>query len=263
MVTWRLGTMGFSYKQWKDVFYPAGTAARDYLAYYAGRFNAVEMDSTFYGTPPVSHVDRWSAVTPADFIICPKTPRAITHEQRLVNAAEPMLTFLETMSALGEKLGAVLLQLPPDFSRAEEGALAAFLAQLPVGYRYAVEFRHRSWDTDATAELLAQHNIGWVSADYIHLPKVVHRTADFLYLRFLGRHGQFPNKTSEQVDKTAELQQWWEQIQPHLGSVTTVYGFFNNDYAGYSPATCNRFKAIVGVEAVDIRPGQWQQGRLF
>ena len=82
--------------------------------------------------------------------------------------------------------------------------------------------------------LLQQHRCCWVAADYIHLPKKIHRTTDFLYLRFIGPHGQFPTKDREMVDKTPELQDWYAQIRPHLEQeqVTAVYAFFNNDYSG-------------------------------
>ena len=261
MTSWYLGTMGFSYKQWHGIFYPAGMAARNYLAHYSQRFNTVEMDSTFYGTPQPQTVHRWTAVTPPHFIICPKTPRHITHELRLVRAYEAMHRFLETMSLLENKLGPILIQLPPDFTTEETAALRTFLNQLPPDKQYAVEFRHRSWDKPETATLLKQHHVAWVATDYIHLRKQIHHTTDFLYLRFIGPHGQFQTKDRELVDKTAVLQQWYQQIQPHLAHVNAIYGYFNNDYAGYSPATCNKFKQIVGLGTEEIRV--LQQGRLF
>ena len=112
-----------------------------------------------------------------------------------------------------------------------------------------------------TAVLLKAHNLCWVAADYIHMPKRITPTTDFLYLRFIGPHGQFASKDHEIIDKTDILQNWYQQIQPHLEKVTAVYAFFNNDYAGYSPETCNKFKRIVGADVGEIRP--LQQGRLF
>jgi uncharacterized protein YecE (DUF72 family) len=124
-----------------------------------------------------------------------------------------------------------------------------------------MEFRHRSWDTPGTAVLLRDQNVAWVSADYVHMKRQVKRTTDFIYLRFIGPHGQFATKDRELVDKTAVLQAWFQHLQPHLDRVESVYGFFNNDYSGFSPKTCNRFKEIVGVGGDEIRP--LQQGRLF
>ena len=261
MTKWYLGTMGFAYKQWLGAFYPLGMASRNYLAYYSQRFEAVEIDSTFYGTPRSKAVERWTAVTPAHFKFCPKTPREITHELRLVNANAPMTHFLDTMRLLGDKLGAILIQFPPNFGYGEVPTVASFLQTLPTDIRFAVEFRDNSWERAETADLLHQYNIAWASTDYVHLQKVVRQTADFLYLRFIGPHGQFATKDKELVDKTADLQHWYAQIQPHLGQIDTVYGFFNNDYSGHSPATCNRFKKIAGQEIQEIRV--LQQGRLF
>lgn len=260
-MNWHLGTMGFSYKEWDGVFYPAGLPQRDYLSYYSQFYDAVEMDSTFYGTPTAEAVKRWAAVTPSHFQFCPKTPRTITHDLRLNNTQTLMGQFLDTMYLLGDKLGPILLQFPPDFTSEERPNLETFFATLPTMLRFAVEFRHTSWHNHKTAEFLSAHQVCWAAADYIHLPKQLHKTADFLYLRFIGPHGQFASKNREMVDKTADLQQWHTQIQPHLPQIADVYSFFNNDYAGYSPATCNRFKQLIGLEVKESRP--LQQGRLF
>ncbi|MCB9420845.1 MAG: DUF72 domain-containing protein [Ardenticatenaceae bacterium] len=261
MNNWYLGTMGFGYKEWVGAFYPAGMQSRSFLAHYSQFFNAVEIDTTFYGIPSVAQVMRWTAVTPPDFAFCVKTPRHITHELRLVNAMEPMQEFLEVVSLLEEKLHVVLIQFPPDFDYANFNNVRTFLKELPLDYRFAIEFRHRSWDTPGTAVLLADHDIAWVSADNIHMPRQVRQTTDAIYLRFIGPHGQFATKDKELVDKTAVLQTWYQHLQPHLDEVDAVYGFFNNDYSGFSPKTCNRFKEIVGVGGDEIRP--LQQGRLF
>lgn len=263
MTNWYTGTMGFAYEQWRNgVFYPAGMAQRQYLGYYSQRFNSVEMDSTFYGIPSPNSVKRWTAVTTPGFKISPKTPREITHDQRLGDGMAQMHHFLDAMRLLGDKLGAILIQFPPDFTFGAAERVNNFLTQLPADLRYAVEFRHLSWDTPETAQMLAAHNTAWVMADYIHMPpRITYRTTDFLYLRFIGPHGQFPGKHKEMVDKTAVLQQWHAQIQTHLDAIDTVYAYFNNDYAGYSPATCNKFKQIAGIETEEIRP--YQQGRLF
>ncbi len=259
---WLLGTMGFAYDQWRNgVFYPAGMQPRQYLGYYAQRFNAVEMDSTFYATPAVTAVRRWREVTPPSFKICPNVPRRITHELRLKDAEADLTFFLDTMRELGEKLGPIVVQFPPDYTFDHVGDLIHFFPLLPPDLRFAVEFRHRSWYKPETAMLLEQHRCCWIAADYIHLPKKLHRTTDFLYLRFIGPHGRFPTKDREMVDKTPALQDWYAQIKPHLPEITAVCAFFNNDYAGFSPQTCNKFKRIAGIEPDEIRP--LQQGRLF
>lgn len=254
MTGWYVGTMGYGYKPWQGSFYPEGLPARQQLAYYAGKFNAVEMDSTFYGTPAASSVDRWRQVTPPGFLFCPKLPREISHDRRLVDAEASTIHFLETMRGLGDKLGPIILQFPPDFTAGARDLLDAYLATLPDDLRFAVELRHESWVGEETAAMLAARRVCWIAADYIHLPKEIVPTTDWLFLRFLGRHGRYATKTHEVEDKTADLVAWHSQIEPLLPEITDVYAFFNNDYAGYSPATANRFKALAGLQVADLQP---------
>ena len=253
--------MGFSYKDWSGVFYPEGIATRDYLAYYSQHFSAVELDSTFYGTPRPAYVERWAAVVPAGFTFCAKVPRTITHDLRLVEAQELMAEFVKVMTLLGDKLGVILIQLPPDMPFEHIHHLAVFLRQLPPGPRYAVEFRHPSWHATATGQLLQNHGICWASTDYKYLPQRVYVTTDFVYIRWIGRHGQYETKDYERVDRTERLQDWAADLEARSDEFGTVYGFFNNDYAGHAPATLNRFKQIIGQPTRDLKPPQ--QGRLL
>lgn len=243
MTEYRFGTVGFGYKEWLGSFYPPNLNSRDFLTHYSQYFDTVEIDSTFYGTPRVEQVKRWVQQTPSGFVFCPKTPRPITHEQRLLHFP-PMQEFLTVVRHLGEKLGPILIQLPPDFTTKEQESLAGFLAQLPTDLRFAVEFRHRSWQGLGGVELLQKFGVCFAAADYIHLPPTLQRTTDFLYLRFIGEHGRFQEKDRERLDVTDRLNHWHKQIQPHLPHVQTVYAFFNNDFSGHSPATCNRFKRL-------------------
>lgn len=264
MTTWRLGTMGFAYEPWRGVFYPESANPRQYLAHYSQVFDAVELDSTFYGAPRETTLRQWIAQTRPGFRFCPKTPREITHERGLARAqgaGEAMLAFLDVMRLLGDKLGPVLIQLPPSFSPAQQPVLADFLAALPNDLRYAVELRHRGWYTPATAEFLRQQGVAWVALDYLDLPRQVQVTADFIYIRWVGQHGRWVQRGREEIDVTPRLRWWWEQLQPALSQVREVYGFFNDDYAGYAPATCNRFKAIAGLPVIE--PEIPQQGALF
>ena len=259
--TWHLGTMGFGYKQWLGPFYPAGMASKNFLAYYSTLFDAVEIDSTFYGAPRPELVQRWHYATPENFTFCLKTPKAITHEARLTDGIEAMQEFVKTAVLLQNKLGCILIQFGPTFTYAQADALGQFLSHLPQTARFAVEFRHDSWVRPEVVDLLRPYNICLVAADYIYMPKTITPTADFLYLRFIGPHGQFKTKDKEMLDKTADLQAWQQKLEPLLPQFKHVFGFFNNDYSGNSPTTCNRFKKIVGLEAAEIRP--LRQGRLL
>lgn len=185
-----VGTMGWSYADWNGIFYPNETAARDAIALYARAFQAVEIDSTFYGTPREATVKHWKTSTPNSFVFCPKVPRAITHDAGLIDVLEPLREFTRTMRLLGAKLGPMLLQMPPDFTRAELPALRDLLPVLAElqdpAVRFAMEFRHRSLLGEDVSELLRQHNVALVSADYAPMPKRFDPTADFAYLRLIG-----------------------------------------------------------------------------
>jgi len=261
MPDWRIGTMGFSYADWAGVFYPGGTRPGDYLAYYARHFNAVELDTTFHAVPPVERVRTWAEVTPDDFRFCPKAPKSVTHDPdvTLDRAVGAMHEFLDVMSALGKKLGVVLIQFPPSFTVREAPSLRRFMRAMPADVRFAIEFRHETWFVESTVELLRSLSCCWVAADYAHEPRQLHVTTDLLYVRWIGQHQQFPSMDVERIDPTDRLMTWKRHIDPCLHQLSTVWGFFNNNYAGHAVATARRFKRMVGLaveEDVDSRQGQ-------
>jgi uncharacterized protein YecE (DUF72 family) len=248
---WRLGTMGFSYADWAGTFYPPGMKAGDYLAHYARHFDAVELDTTFHAVPPAERFRRWAVVKPAGFRFSVKTPRAVTHDLPPDRAAPAMLEFLDAARALGEKLGVVLIQYPPHFEADQFARVDTFLAALPGDVRYAVELRNRTWGSRRTLDLLRRHRCCLVAAEYLTRPGRIHATSDFLYLRWIGEHGRFPRQDREQLDVGESLAWWNEQLAGVAPDATTAWGFFNNDYAGYSVATCNRFKRLLGQPVVE------------
>lgn len=261
MVEWFLGTIGFTYPEWKGSFYPVGLPAGQTLNFYSRVFKAVEINTTFYGSQSPAQIARWAAATPDDFRFCLKAPRKITHELRLQNAESEMRAFLDSLSGLGDKLGAVLIQLPPSMKVSEIRVLETFLAVLPKGPRYAIEFRHASWYTSIVDDLLRQHGMGWAATDYEDLPVEIHPTSDFLYLRWIGMHNVIPHPGYEVIDRASRLQDWLERINSNISGVKSIFGFFDNDYAGHSPLTCKRFKALAGL---DLPPSSLaEQGRLF
>ncbi|RPJ52205.1 MAG: DUF72 domain-containing protein [Chloroflexi bacterium] len=261
MVDWYLGTIGFSYPEWKNSFYPAGLPANQALYYYSRIFNAVEVNTTFYGPQSPTQIERWNAATPDDFRFCMKAPKRITHELRLKDSSPEMRAFIDASAGLGSKFGAVLVQLPPSFTIGERPTLETFLQTLPSGQRYAIEFRHASWFIPETGALLKQYGVGWVSNDYEELPVELHKTTDFLYIRWIARHNVIPHPGHEVLDRTERLQSWLQMIKANLEGASTVFGFFDNDYAGHAPATCNRLKAMAGLPVVSSSAEE--QGRLF
>ncbi len=268
MLDWYLGTMGFGYKDWKGVFYPPAAQARDYLAFYSRYFNSVELDTTFYGTPRAHSVRSWASATPDDFRFCAKTPQVITHERGLVGTTDLMIDFLVGLQPLGARLGVVLLQFPPSFTSIQLDILSSFLQNtrahaLGRDVCLAVEFRHGSWYTDRSSliSLLSHHEVCWASTEYPDLPAEVNCTTSFHYIRWIGQHGRYASHERERVDMTQRLARWWGQLMEVAGELDSIYGFFNNDFAGHAPATCNRFKALAGLSVQS--PDHPRQGRLF
>ena len=262
-MTYFLGTQGWSYKDWVGPFYPAGTQPRDYLRLYSGTFDAVELDSTFYGTPRPGVVSGWQSSTPDGFQFTAKVPRSISHDQRLIGAQAELEDFLEVMQGLGAKLGAILIQLPPDFTVEERPALEAFFSSLPPGFRYAAEFRHRSWLHDDTYDLLRRHSVAWTMIDLSYMPRIVQITSDFAYVRWLGNRRDIERVHAVQIDRRGRLDEWAETLDEVARRVQRVYGFANNHYSGHSPADVRYLRARLGVPEPDRAPGQPEQGTLL
>jgi uncharacterized protein YecE (DUF72 family) len=258
-----IGTMGFSYRAWNGSFYPEGMVSRDYLTYYSGIFNSVEIDSTFYGTPKKSTVQRWIQSTPSEFKISLKAPQIITHKLGLVNAYSLMEEFIDIVRLLGPRLAVILLQFPPSFQVSQMGLLANFISNLPGDLYFAIEVRHPSWyAVDAPfADLLKQTHVCWAATEYPGLPEQIHLTNNYIYVRWIGRHGSYKNHDHERIDRTDRLREWLAQIQAIAPQVDKVFGYFNNDYAGFGAGTAIKFRNLIGNPVNP--PQQPKQGTFF
>ena len=190
-----VGTSGFAYKEWVGPFYPPGTKGPDMLGYYAGRFRSVEVNYTFRRSPTASMLEGWSAaVGPGEgadgFVFALKANQGITHFARLKDTGERLGRFLEAVAPLGPRLGPVLFQCPPNL-KYDPDVLDGFLADLaaagsPVRPRYAMEFRHPSFDTAEVREKLAAAGVAVCVADTDAQPARFVRTGDFAYVRLRG-----------------------------------------------------------------------------
>jgi len=169
----------------------------------------------------------------------------ITHEKNLVGSEEPEQTFVQTMSLLGDRLGPLLLQLPPSFSVEGMGVLEDFLSILPQGPRYAVEVRHRSWLGSDLPALLHEHGIALTLIDYPRMPRMEEATADLVYIRWLGDRREFPpDHTDAKRDRTEDLERWSERVARFLSEGRDVFAYANNHYENHSPSTLQRFLEI-------------------
>jgi uncharacterized protein YecE (DUF72 family) len=177
-----LGTSGFSYKEWRPIFYPAGLSEKQFLTYYSRHLNSVEIDSTFYRLPSAKTIEAWKISTPETFKFAIKASQQITHRQRLKAPSDTLDYFLTIIPNLQERLGMVLYQLPP-FFRCDRQKLEAFLAVLPRGMRSAFEFRHESWFTDEVYRLLRQHDVALCIHDAEDQTTPMLLTAGYTYIR--------------------------------------------------------------------------------
>ena len=240
-----LGTSGWSYADWEGTVYPPGTPPAGRLAEYVKHFATVEIDSTFYGTPRRSTVERWRRIAPEGFLFAAKFPQEITHERSLIGCEEVAESFVRTMQGLDTRLGPLLLQLPPGFTVEGLDALDAFLRELPEGPLYAVEVRHRSWLGSDLPDLLRGHGTALTLVDYPGMPRLEEATANFAYIRWLGDRREFPSgHTHLKKDRTEDLRHWSGLVDRFLEEGKTVFAYANNHYQNHSPSTVEQFLEI-------------------
>ncbi|MFI8516321.1 DUF72 domain-containing protein [Streptomyces sp. NPDC085481] len=235
-----IGTSGWQYRDWRGVLYPEGVPQRLWLEEYAGRFAAVENNNAFYRLPERATFAEWRERTPEGFVMAVKASRYLTHIRRLHDPQEPVARLMDRAAGLGDRLGPVLLQLPPTL-RADDALLDAVLGCFPAGVRVAVEPRHESWWTDRTAGVLADRGAALCWADRGSRPVTpLWRTADWGYLRLHeGRalpHPQYGRQAlATWADRLAET--WRDQAD--------VYVFLNNDAGGAAVRNAETFIRVV------------------
>jgi uncharacterized protein YecE (DUF72 family) len=240
-----LGTSGWSYADWEGTIYPPGIPPARRLAEYVKHFATVEIDSTFYGTPKASVVERWRKVAPDGFLFAAKFPQEITHERRLADCKAEARTFVRTMQGLDDRLGPLLLQLPPDITAYNREILNEFLADLPEEPRYAVEVRHQSWLDSDLPGLLREHGAALTLVDYPRMPRIDQATTDFVYIRWLGNRREFPSgHTHAKKDRSEDLRWWSALVEDFLAQDRTVFAYANNHYQNHSPSTIEQFLEI-------------------
>ena len=243
----KIGTSGWQYKDWRGGFYPDKLPQRLWLEHYADRFAVVEVNNAFYRLPEKSTFQQWRERTPADFVFAVKMSRYLTHVKRLKEPAEPVARFLSRADALGDKLGPVLVQLPPTL-KADLGALEETLKQFPRAVRVAVEPRHETWFTPALRDLLGHYGAALSWADRKGRPlSPLWETADFGYLRLHeGRARPWPN-----YGRTA-LASWIDRVDGSRKGVQERFVFFNNDPGGAAVANAATMAAQARRRHIDV-----------
>jgi uncharacterized protein YecE (DUF72 family) len=228
-----IGTSGFSYAHWKNIFYPDGVKSTHWLSYYSQFLNTVELNTTFYRLPSATTVRHWVEETPPEFRFAVKASRFITHIQKFKASELSITTFLDRLSILGQKLGPVLFQLSPSLSYSPEH-LAQFLEVLRTqsvvpSLRVALEVRHSSWLLPEVVRQLEEANIALCFSDVSMLPIDHPLTADFVYIR---RHGPTLRYGSNYPPKL--LQEDAQRIAEWNPRAREIYLYFNNDASGYA-----------------------------
>jgi len=233
-----IGTSGFSYKEWKPVFYPQDLPSKDFLHYYSTRLNGVEIDYTFYRMPNPTTVESWRAATPADFRFSIKASQQITHRQRLKVPSEALEYFLNVVSGLGSRLGMVLFQLPP-FFRCDVPKLEMFLSVVPRGIPAAFEFRHESWFVGDVYRLLRGRNVALCIHDADDHTTPLELTATFTYVR-LRRSEYGPEQRRE----------WQHRIRGWAHDGVDVYAFVKHEDNPDAPLIAVEFAKDLGASAM-------------
>jgi uncharacterized protein YecE (DUF72 family) len=226
------GTSGYSFREWVGSFYPAKTPSNKYLSYYASRLNSVEINHTFRRFPKTELLAKWASQTPGSFRFSLKMHQSVTHVARLKSVGDSVENFLSALAPLGPRLGAVLFQLPPYFPFNLD-RLKSFLAELPSGYQYAVEFRHPSWDEPAVVDLLRDAGVALCAAEAEIGESDFTRTAPHAYLRLR----KVPPYTEEETSLARR------QIEGIQGEVENLYLYVKHDDAGVAPETVLRLQS--------------------
>lgn len=222
-----LGTSGYSYKEWKGTFYPADLPAAKMLSYYAERFNAVEINNTFYRMPQEEVLAKWGAEVPDAFTFVLKAPQWITHRKEL--AEDAVHRFIDTANVLGPKLGPFLFRLPPN---KDLGKLRALLTAIPRTHRVTVEVRDESWLADDVYDVLREFDTALCAADTDEAEALIVPTASWGYLRL---------RRSDYSDK--QLQAWAKRIRKQGWS--DAYVFFRHEDEGKGPVFAEKLLAAL------------------
>jgi uncharacterized protein YecE (DUF72 family) len=228
-----VGTSGYSYKEWKDKFYPKDLPAAQMLRYYGERFRAVEINSTFFAMPKPAVLEQWASAVPADFRFVLKAPKRITHVKALQDKGELLEYLFNAAGTLQQHLGPMLFQLPPTLKK-DAARLRAFLESLPGQQRITIEFRHQSWFDDEVYELLRAQRVALCIADAeddLEIPFVA--TTDWGYLRL---------RRPDYVD--AALKKWVKQIKDQAWR--EAYVFFRHEDEANGPRLAQRLIDLAG-----------------
>jgi len=258
-----LGGQGWLYKDWVGAFYPPGTDGLHMLSEYGKIFRSVEVDSSYYATPPAKTVEGWRRRSPDGFRFSLKTPSEVTHVRRFRDADAIFAEFIDRVRLLGPKTGVVLVQCPPDFDPSPDNRSHLFRfmrTQMPEDIAIALELRDARWYDDALFALARERGFALaVTEGSYSTIDLATRVAEELrreppaahaYLRWLGDR-QLTRFDRVQIDRGRSLDVWARLITMLRQTVRDIYGYVNNHYQGHSPAT---LRAVLERLGEDVPP---------
>jgi uncharacterized protein YecE (DUF72 family) len=274
-----LGCPIWSFKGWVGNFYPKGTKPADFLREYAQRLTTIEGNTTFYAIPAPKTIESWIEHTPETFRFCPKIPKAISHNGKLLDYVDRTLYFMDVMRPLASRLGPLFLQLPPRFSPNLLGDLEAFLSLMPRDLRLAVEVRHLDWfdspHRETLKQLLDSHNMARVVIDtrpirslegdailagssYESLlearekkpdvPVFMEHTGDFTFLRFISH--------PDLAQNIELINEWVDYLVPQMQQGADVFIFCHSPDNLIAPEICREFHSRIAAR-INIPPLPW------
>lgn len=234
-----VGTSGWSYPHWRNLFYAKGLPQNRWLAFYAEHFDTVELNNPFYRLPRPETFEKWRHATPKGFVFAVKASRYLTHVRKLAEPNEPWRKLYESARHLAGKLGPILFQFPPNW-KADPKRLEGFLEVLPEDLRYAFEFRNPTWFDADVYELLAAKPAALCQADSPRLPTHYEITAPYTFVRMHGGSRLYASEYSVE-----ELEIWAERILGYLHRGIDSYVYFNNDAHGFAVKNALKLKELL------------------
>ncbi|HXW04499.1 MAG TPA: DUF72 domain-containing protein [Vicinamibacterales bacterium] len=235
----RIGCSGWQYRHWRADFYPPALPQRLWLEHYAGTFDTVEINNSFYRLPAAETFAAWRERVPRGFLFAVKASRYLTHMRKLKDPEAPLNLFFERATALGPRLGPVLYQLPPGW-RKDVARLAGFVGRLPPRRLHAIEFREPSWYADDALAVLDKRNVTLCLHDMPGSASGRTRVGGFAYVRFHGSGAKYGGGYPE-----SDLREWARWIHGERRAGRQVYAYFNNDVGGHAPRDAVRLRSMV------------------
>lgn len=241
-----IGTSGWSYKDWKGLYYPENMKSTDWLNFYAKQFDITEINTRLYHLPKKQTVVNWTEKVPDNFRFCPKISRYITHIKRLKDSEESLEKFFDVFEPMKNKMGPVLVQLPPSL-KFDATVAEHFFKVLKHDYReyeFAFEVRHETWLHNDSLDLMAKYDIAFVvSQSGVGFPYSEMVTSKNIYIRFHGPEQLYASLYTDEM-----LQSFADKFKKWIKEGHIIWVFFNNDFYGYAIQNAETLKKIMKVK---------------